>query len=249
MKGLLVDCYDKYKNIGSFEKVIENDILFLCLPTPYDSSLFQYDKSAIYEVCAQLVDVSYNGVVIIKSTIEIGTIDYLLEKYPLKYIHNPEFLTARTAIYDFHHQEHIVLGVCSNVKDEETNHIKSFYETYYFDVPISICSTRESEAMKLCCNCFYATKVQFFNEIYGLCGALDISYNNVKDLMLKNKWISNNHVSVPGPDNKLSFGGLCFVKDVSSLNEQMKRLHIPHAVLEAALLERNSMRDDHDNCN
>ena len=31
MKGLLVDCYDKYKNIGSFEKVIENDILFLCL--------------------------------------------------------------------------------------------------------------------------------------------------------------------------------------------------------------------------
>ena len=64
--------YDKYKdsNINStFEQVITSNILFLCLPTPYDSTIHEYDKSAIYSICEQLVHSNYNGIVIIKSTI------------------------------------------------------------------------------------------------------------------------------------------------------------------------------------
>jgi nucleotide sugar dehydrogenase len=250
MKGLVAVGYDKFKDggIGSFEEVIKNDILFLCLPTVYKNELKEYDKSIIYEVCQQLVDVSYSGIVVIKSTVEIGTTNYLLEKYPLKYIHNPEFLTARTAIYDFHHQEHIVLGVSSKVSLEELTHFKSFYEIYYFNTPISVCTTNESEAMKISCNSFYATKVQFFNEIYAICGKMDISYNAVKDLMLKNKWINPMHCDVPGSDGALSFSGACLPKDLSALNEHMNRLNTPHAVINAALKERNTMRHDNVNC-
>ena len=56
VKGLNVDQYDKFKNggIGTFENVILNDILFLCLPTPYKSDINEYDKSAIYEICEHL---------------------------------------------------------------------------------------------------------------------------------------------------------------------------------------------------
>jgi UDPglucose 6-dehydrogenase len=250
MKGLEVGKYDKYKNggIGSFDEVVINDILFLCLPTPYNDSIHEYDKSAIYTICEQLVNIQYSGLVVIKSTIEIGTMKYLSESLPLKYIHNPEFLTARTATHDFHHQEHIVLGTTCTVRGQDIEFLKAFYEQYYPDTPISICKASESESMKLFCNNFYAVKVQIMNEFYLLCKSLEIDYDRVIELVIKNKWVNPMHTQVPGPDGKLSYGGYCFPKDTNALNELMKKMGTPNAILDATIKERNEMRDDHDNC-
>lgn len=248
MKGVVTIAYDKFKDggIGTFDDVLKSNMAFLCLPTPYDSSLSQYDKSAIYEVCQQLKDANYNGLVIIKSTIEVGTMEYLVNKYALKFIHNPEFLTARTALYDFHNQQHIVLGSSDLVTSEDIDIIKSFFIKYY-NAPISICTIHESEAMKLFCNSFYACKVQIFNEMYLLCEDMDISYNNVKDLMIKNGWINPMHTLVPGTDGRLSFSGACLPKDLNALNQLMQRRGTRNMVVDAAIKERNMMRDDNIN--
>lgn len=242
--------YDKFKNggIGTFEQVCEAQILFLCLPTPYDSESHSYDKSAIYEICQALSSIGYKGLVVIKSTIEIGTIEFLEKSWPLYYTHNPEFLTARTAFEDFHAQTHIVLGRGSLVPDDLYAQLVEFYAGLYPGAKISQCVAGESEAMKLFCNCFYSVKIQFFNELYLLCGKLGIEYSHVKDLMLGNGWINPMHTNVPGPDGQLSYGGLCFPKDTNALNELMKLLNSPNAVMDAVIQERNSMRSDHDNC-
>ena len=195
-----------------------------------------------------LVNSNYKGLVVIKSTIEINTMEYLMEKYPLKYIHNPEFLTARTAAHDFHHQEHIVLGITSGMQDEEIELLQNFYKQYYPDTLISICKAKESETMKLFCNNFYAMKVQIMNEFYALCQELNIDYDVVTQLMINNRWINPMHTTVPGPDGKLSYGGYCFPKDTNALNSLMKKLGTPNMVLDAVIKERNIMRDDHDNC-
>jgi len=250
LKGLEVKCYDKFKDggIGSLAEMIHCELLFLCLPTPFNSELKEYDKSAIYEVCQQLHEESFRGIAVIKSTIEIGTMIYLKDNYPLKYIHNPEFLTARTAAEDFHNQTHIVLGIGNTVTNIDVHYLHTFYDKFYPNTPISICDVNESEAMKLFCNCFYATKVQFFNEIYCLCEKMDICYNNVKDLMIGNKWIHPMHTLVPGTDGQLSYGGYCFPKDTNALNELMIKYDSPNMVLNAAIEERNTMREDNDNC-
>ena len=60
--------------------------------------------------------------------------------------------------------------------------------------------------------------------------------------MLKNKWISPTHTSVPGPDGKLSYGGMCFPKDTNALLQLMKKKDVPCKILEATILERNEMR-------
>jgi len=242
--------YDKFKNggIGTFEQVIQAKILFLCLPTPYDSESHSYDKSAIYETCEALEKIKYKGLVVIKSTIEIGTIEFLEKSWPLYYIHNPEFLTARTAFEDFHTQTHIVLGRGSQVPDESYVQLVEFYSRVYPSAKISQCAACESEAMKLFCNCFYSVKIQFFNELYLLCGKLNINYSKVIELMLANNWINPMHTTVPGPDGQLSYGGLCFPKDTNALNELMKSLGTPNKVMDAVIQERNSMRSDHDNC-
>lgn len=247
--------YDKYKTnnlglvgIGTFEDVILNDIIFLCLPTPYDSTLKEYDKSTIYSICDKLYEYKYNGIVIIKSTIEIGTIEFLESKYPLKYIHNPEFLTARTAEQDFHNQTHIVLGFGSIILEEDVNKVINFYSKFYPNANISKCLAKESESMKLFCNSFYSVKIQFFNELFLLCQKTNINYDNVKDLMLANNWINPMHTNVPGPDGKLSYGGLCFPKDTNALNEIMKKYETPNAIINAVINERNIMRSESDNC-
>ncbi len=165
----------------------------------------------------------------------------------LKFIHNPEFLTAATAFEDFHNQKHIVLGKGQNVSDEDVRILEEFYRKLYPDAEISLCNCTESESMKIFVNCFYSVKVQFFNELYLLCGKTNCDYYLVKNLMLKNKWIHPMHTDVPGPDGQLSYGGYCFPKDTNALLNHMKRNQSNHKVLEATVNERNEMRSDHTN--
>lgn len=243
-KNMNVIPYDKYKDIGTLKECLTSDIMFLCLPTPYDDIKKEYDKSSIIETLSYLEENKYTGIVVLKSTVEPETTYNLSLSYPnLKIIHSPEFLTARTAYEDFHNQKHIVIGKTSNTNDEDINIIVSFFKTHY-DAEISICSSTESEMMKICCNSFYSVKVQFFTEIYLMCKANKTQYNTVRDLMLKNNWIHHMHTIIPGPDNQISYGGMCFPKDTNALNQYMLKLNTPNNVLNATIEERNIMRND-----
>ena len=70
-----------------------------------------------------------------------------------------------------------------------------FYNQLYPRAQISICSSDESECMKIFVNTFYSTKIQIFNEFYLLCNKMDVNYN-VKELMLKNNWFTPHHTHV-----------------------------------------------------
>lgn len=248
-KGIDVIGYDKYKNggIGTLSETISSDIMFLCLPTQYSNETNEYDKSAIIEVLQELITNKYKGLVVLKSTIEPETTqilyDMFKDRYHLNLLHNPEFLTAKTALHDFHNQEHIVLGKHIHCKQELVNTLEELYRTYYPHAEISQCDSNESECMKIFVNNFYASKIQLFNEYYALCNKSNIDYNNVKNLMLKNKWINPMHTNVPGPDGKLSYGGCCFPKDTRALYNHMKRKETPNKVIKAVMIERDEMRE------
>ena len=242
--------YDKYKNggIGSINNLLECDIIFSALPTIYREEIQQYDKQPLEETLEFLKTHNFTGIFVCKSTIEPGTSNDLAIKYGIKIIHNPEFLTARTAFDDFHNQKHIVLGRTLLINNKDIDKLINFYQFYYDKAEISVSTSEESESMKIFCNCFYAVKIQFFNELHVTCNKNGSDYNKVVEMMLKNKWINPMHTNVPGPDGKLSYGGLCFPKDTNALNHYMKRHGLPHKVLNATIEERNEMREDKDNC-
>lgn len=245
--GVVLSGYDKYKNLGSFDECINSDIIFLALPTPYNEKNSEYDKSAIFETLSRL-STSFQGIIVIKSTVEPETTKDLSKKFPqLKLAHNPEFLTQRTAFEDFHNQTHIVLGMGPNCAFEDQNKLKEFYSTFYPNAEISVCTSDESESMKIFANCFYSVKIQFFNELYLLCNTMGCSYDVVKELMLKNKWINPMHTDVPGPDGELSYGGACFPKDTNALLKFMRKYESPSLILDATITERNRMRKDNTN--
>jgi nucleotide sugar dehydrogenase len=233
--------YDKFKNggIGNKEDMISTDLLFLCLPTPYSEEKKCFDKGAIEEICSFLSEKKYKGIVIVKSTVEPGTTSYLAEKYGLSMVHNPEFLTAKTAFEDFENQKHIVVG---GENKKNVRLVCEFYEKFWPISKISVSSSCESEIMKLSVNSFYATKIQFFNEIYFLCNKMGSRYERIKNMILENGWVSNHHVEVPGTDGEISYGGMCFPKDTNALNQFLSKNNLPNKVLQATIEERNIFR-------
>lgn len=239
--------YDRYKNggIGTLEECLYSPVIFLCLPTLYDEDRGEYDKTAIKETLANLANYKYDGVVVLKSTVEPGTTDELSKLYPeLTLLHNPEFLSAATAFQDFHNQTHIVLGQGKNCSSESLQAVTSFYQEYYPKAEVSVCKAIESESMKSFVNSFYAVKIQFFNELYLLCENQGSDFETIKKLMMKNKWINPMHTQVPGHDGKLSYGGACFPKDTNALLQCMIKNGSPHQLLEGCVRERNNLRGD-----
>lgn len=241
-------CYDKFKKFNRLEDILTTDLIFLCLPTLFDNNKNEYDKNAILETCKYLDKMDYNGLVIIKSTVEPETTDKLSKMYPnLKLIHNPEFLTARTAVFDFQNQKHIIIGNGPNVTDNDIENIYNFFKFYYPNANISHINSTESECIKLFCNSFGASKVMLFNEYFLLCNKIGIDFDKVRDIMLNNGWINNMHTQVPGPDGQLGFGGACFPKDTRALNSYMAKNNTPHNILNSVIDECDIIRDNKPN--
>ena len=240
-RGVKTIIYDKYQNLGGFDSVLGSDIIFLCLPTPYkDKKGFCLD--AIDENLKKLKDNKYKGLCVIKSTVEPGVTQSFFDKYGLNLAHNPEFLTERTAFQDFDNQKHIVLG--KTCDSQLFDRLVLLYKSLYPNAKISICSSYESESMKLFLNSFYAQKVMIFNEFYLLCKSIGIDFERVKELMLENAWIAPFHMDVPGPDGRLAYGGHCFPKDTMALRDFMNSNDVLARVLDAAIRERDEMRKD-----
>jgi len=241
LKNINVIGYDKYKMIGSIESILDSDIVFLCLPTLFDEKTQSYNKESIYETCSILNENNYNGIVVIKSTVEPETTTKLSVLYKkLNIIHNPEFLTARTAFEDFHNMTHNVIGCSNNLSQGDK--LVDFYSYYYPNATNSICWSIESESMKIFCNSFYASKIMLFNEYYLLCQKNNSDFNKIKELMLKNNWINPMHTNIPGPDGLLGYGGACFPKDTKALLNYMKEQNTTSDVLESVINSCDNIR-------
>ena len=237
-KNVKIFYYDKYKESNSFEECLQSDIVFICVPTNLDNITKEYDKKELYDSVKNLSDNNYQGLVVNKCTVEPLTINELSKKFTnIKLVNNPEFLSSDTAFEDFHNQKHIVLGKTDNIEERDFNELKKFYEKNYPDAEISLCSSTESEYMKIFCNSFYAVKIIFFNELYLSCQKNNCNYNLVKDMMIKNGWINSMHTNVPGKDGKLGYSGVCFPKDTNSLLTFLKSQNTPHKLIDGCINE------------
>ena len=104
----------------------------------------------------------------------------------------------------------------------------------------------ESEMVKYIANCFFATKVSFFNEMYLLCGKLNLDWDKMMMGVLSDGRIGTSHFQVPGHDGDMGFGGTCFPKDINSLISIMQDNGIDPVILQAAWDRNLSVRKNRD---
>lgn len=204
--------------------------IFICVPTPAAPD-GRCDTSIVEEVLYQLEEHSapdYRNVAVIKSTVPPGTTDRLNSRelvagHPPRFtcVHNPEFLTQRTAAFDFAHQKNIILGGPMAAVDVVTAMYEFAFPFPMVDSgPILWCIPAiEAELIKYMRNCFYAVKVAYANEVYALCDRLGVQYERMMATAIcdDNEWMGQQHWQVPGPDGQVGFGGKCLPKDLAAL--------------------------------
>ena len=241
-----VKIFDVYpdRTTHSYNDVIFSEFVFVCLPTPMVSADGGECNTQLIENFFDELPTICEGIFIIKSTVPIGTTKKLSKKYPhLNIIHNPEFLTAVNADEDFINADRHVIGG----RKKPTEDLASFYERCYPNIPVYTMNSNESEAVKYIANCFLATKVMVFNEMYRLCTNIgEMNYDTIVDAVGADKRIGNSHTQVPGSDGNYGFGGTCFPKDINSLIHIMKENKIDPLILKAVWEQNLNYRTDKD---
>jgi len=235
---------DPARAIHSFEEICQQDLIFLCLPTPMmHVEGGQADLAIINSVCQQIKDQKTSGIVVIKSTVPIGTTKLLSETYGLDIIHNPEFLTARNADIDFLTPARTILGGDPKL----THSVASVFRKRFPGTNVLEMTSNESEAVKYIANCFFAMKVIYFNEVFlGLKDTFGLDWDKVMGGVLTDGRIGVSHCDVPGHDGKYGFSGACFPKDICALIHQLEESGFDPKVLKAAWEQNKAIRPEMD---
>jgi len=184
---------------------------FISVPTPMlpsgrcDTSIVK----AVVKKWAKRVDYFC-----LKSTVEIGTTDYLAKKYGVKICMSPEYLgeTVGHLLTEPRRDTFIILGgkptvtkVFAELWTLATNSYTKIYQV----------SAKTAELCKLMENSFLATKVIFVNEFFDLAEAEGIDYNVLREVWLADPRISRSHTYVFRHNRGLS--GKCLPKDLNNL--------------------------------
>lgn len=83
---------------------------------------------------------------------------------------------------------------------------------------VKYCSRDQAAFGKYVENCFLATKVTFFNEMYEVYNRLGFEgFDQMVDAITIDPRINRSHTQVPGPDNRMGWGGHCFPKDTAAM--------------------------------
>ncbi len=222
--------YDKYKDTASLEEVVSgSEFIFICLPTPMKEDESGIDLSIIKEMVKEITKYTDNTdkIIVIKSTVVPGTTASLETKHPKSnFAMNPEFLTEANYLEDFLNADRTIIGANN---DLTSRRLVALYRQRFPHMKIFQTDSTTAEMVKYMANSFLATKVIFANEMFALCQALGIKYEEVKNMVVADKRIFDSHMDVT---TARGFGGKCFPKDVVALIGRAKDLGVEPKLLE-----------------
>lgn len=222
--------YDKYKDTESLESVVAaSEFIFICLPTPMKEDESGIDLSIIEESISEITKYTNktDKIIVIKSTVVPGATASLEKKYPkTNFAFNPEFLTEANYLEDFLNADRNVIGANN---DLISRRVVALYKQRFPKTKIFQTDTTTAEMVKYISNTFLATKVIFANQMYDLCQALGIKYEEVKSMVTADHRIFDSHLDVT---TSKGFGGKCFPKDIVALIGRAKELKVEPKLLE-----------------
>ena len=197
-----------------------------------------------YDAISLNINNRTNNVFLLRSTVTPGTTRKLQRKFRnLNIVFNPEFLTERSAKFDFINQSRFILGG----DEENVDKVAMLYcDRFGSTTPVIKTNYETAEMIKYMNNCFFATKVSFLNEMYQIANKCGANWDDAVEGFVRDGRIGHSHMSVPGPDGKLGFGGSCFPKDIQAMINFSETLCVNANVLRGAWDTNLDVRPEQD---
>ena len=224
---------DRLKFTTNIAKAVQESlIIFVAVGTPpLDNGAA--DLSHVFAVVEQIAKAMDDyKVIVIKSTVPVGTADKVRELVKAKtdkkfdIVSNPEFLKEGAAIDDFMRPDRVVIG-------SNNERVAAIMKELYRPVvrtsrPILTMDNRSAELTKYAANAMLATRISFINEIANLCDHMGANINSVREGIGSDQRIGFSFL-FPG----VGYGGSCFPKDVKALASTAEECGYKMSILEA----------------
>lgn len=226
--------YDPLKKMEDLEALNQADVIFVCVPTPFDEVKGGFDLSYLTDAFSKITG---NKIIVIKSTILPGTTEDYQKKHPQhKVLFNPEFLTEATADHDMFFPNRQLIGYTGKSQEVAEEILKL--------LPVApfkkILPAREAEMVKYFGNTLYALKVTFANQIFDLCQKLGIDYETVKECAKAEPMVGKTHLEIVHKGYR-GYGGKCLPKDTRALIQLGRSVGSAMTVLETAEQYNNQL--------
>jgi UDPglucose 6-dehydrogenase len=190
------------------------EVVYVAVGTPPTVS-GDADLMAVWTVVDELPEVDRRIVLVMKSTVPVGTgtaVRHRLDERGLEnvgYVSNPEFTAEGTAIRDFMHPDRIVIGAF-DARDADL--VEKLHAG--IDAPVVRADVASAEMIKLAANAALVTRISFINEIANVCEATGADVLTVAEGIGLDRRIGPSFLRAG-----IGFGGSCFPKDSLALKQ------------------------------